>query len=186
MRTIVLATAIIALIGGSTAEADETPREPRTLVVKAQGEKAKRQYCYSTFTIDENGNWTARTLFSNGKNLDGDHFQAILTVKDKQGNSCLALNQVRGVRGASFCKGSCEREVVHSGTSSITSYDLTDKYSYQCTGWDGSDDLLMATGAAVFIACSAAGGGNACSTAIASSLPETGERPSDGGARCGS
>lgn len=159
-----------------TASADETPREPRVLVIKAQGEKARKQYCYSTFTIDENGNWTAKTLFSNGKNLDGDHFQAILTIKDKAGANCLALNQVAGVKGALFCDGSCEREVIHSGVSAITSYDLTDQYSYQCTGWDGTNDQLIATGAVFFVACEAIGGGYACNSSLATSLPETGEK----------
>lgn len=167
---------LLLAITSLTASADETPRDPRVLVIKAQGEKARKQYCYSTFTIDENGNWTAKTLFSNGKNWDGDHFQAILTIKDKAGANCFALNQVAGVKGAFFCDGSCEREVIHSGVSAINSYDLTDQYSYQCTGWDGTDDLLIATGAVFFVSCEAAGGGYACSNSLAASLPETGEK----------
>lgn len=179
LKAMMLAATLVSIT--NAALADETPRsmEPKTLVIKAQGEKARKQYCYSTFTIDEKGNWAARTLFSNGKNLDGDHFQAILVIKDTNGRNCLALNQVRGMRGAMACDGSCEREVVHSGATVLTSHDLTDQYTYQCTGWDRTDDLLMATGAVVAIGCSAAGGGDACSTSLAVAMQETGNRPKD-------
>lgn len=160
------------------AVADEVSRNPKILMIVTKdrdGVKAKYQYCYSKFTIDENGNWTAWTKFSNGKNIDGDHFQAILIVKDKSGRNCLALNQVAGLRAATFCKGSCEREVTHSGTSSVTSYDLTDSYTYQCTGYDEKDDLLAATGATVAIACAAAGLGSSCASGLSAAAIETGQ-----------
>ena len=153
-KTIAFFSALLLIT--PTAFCDES-REPKILTIVKSGEKARKQYCYTTFTIDEGGNWTATTKFSNGKNLDGDHYRATLVIKDKDGKDYLAVSQVAGVKSASMCSGSCERDLYHSGTSVVTSHDLTENAAYECAGYNGKDDLGIAVGVAVSIGCYVAG-----------------------------
>ena len=157
-----------------TLYADEAPRNLTPFLLKLTqpdgsrifGKKASQQYCYTDFEINEKGDWTASTTFSNGSKWDGDNFQAILTVKDKRGNSCLAVSHVRGMSSANLCKGggACERTVSSSGKIDMSSHDVSTDYGYVCTGWDSTDDLLVATGAIVKIGCTLVVGPWSCST----------------------
>jgi hypothetical protein len=184
MRIALLMFVIALAYLGSRALADESPRDP--LVIKLTGsggkeifgQKARRQYCYSGFEIDESGNWKSYTRFSNGRSVDGDNFQSILTVKDKNGNACLAVSHVRGMRGSAFCKGSCERTVNSSGKIDMSSHDVSPEFGYVCTGWDSTDDLLVATGAVVKLGCAIAGGGWSCATLLPTDeAAQTDEKP---------
>lgn len=58
-----------------------------TLNIHHEGKAASKQYCYTDFEIDLDGNWTARSMYSNGQQIDSGRFYSVITVKTKDGRS---------------------------------------------------------------------------------------------------
>lgn len=74
--------------------------EDQAFKIREEGRKDENQYCYTDFQLMPNGDWTAHTKFSNGKKIDGDHYQAILIINDKDGKELVAIKHVAGMRRA--------------------------------------------------------------------------------------
>lgn len=71
-----------------------------TLNIHHEGKAASKQYCYTDFEIDLDGNWTARSMYSNGQQIDSGRFYSVITVKTKDGRSVISIPQNHHVRGS--------------------------------------------------------------------------------------
>lgn len=65
--------------------------------IKREGAIESKQYCYTTFEINQNGEWSAFTKFSNGKTLDGDHFAARMEIYSRSGQKVAFIDHRAGM-----------------------------------------------------------------------------------------
>lgn len=65
----------------------------------ASGTRARKQSCYTTFTVDAEGSWRANTRFTNRRRLHGDYFEAVFRLVDDVGNVMVAIKHGAHVRG---------------------------------------------------------------------------------------
>lgn len=120
----------------------------------------KYQYAYSCFAIRENGTVTARTMFSNGKKWDGDHFTADYIFRDMRKRAVARAHFQVGLNGAAFHHGAVERRLQKSVKLSPVQ---ANRIRYVTIAWgrfDKRDDKLIGDTAikigCALIGCSAA------------------------------
>lgn len=79
----------------------------------ASGSRGRKQYCSTSFTVQPNGSWVARTTFRNRRRLDSDYFESVFRLVDEYGEVAVAIKHGSRV-GARFIKGSSRRVTVTS------------------------------------------------------------------------
>lgn len=90
----ILIMALGLLTGGQALASDFT------LNIHTEGKAASKQYCITDFEIDLDGNWTARSMYSNGQQISSVRFYSVLTVKAKDGRSVITIPQNHHVKGS--------------------------------------------------------------------------------------
>ena len=78
----------------------------------------KKQYAYTDVRVADSGKVTVKTLFSNGKRLDGDTFAARIALLDRSNHFLMGIQHVRGVNAT---YGGKTREVKVRETRSLHS-----------------------------------------------------------------
>lgn len=72
-----------------------------------------KKWCYVTFEIDVDGNWTSTALYSNGQKFKGVRFFSDLTVRAKDKREIMVISQNHHVQH----RGDTQKETsIYSGT----------------------------------------------------------------------
>jgi len=102
-----------------------------------------KQYGYTKVTIGLDNVLTIWTKFSNGKEIDGDHFGVHVILSAGDGKIIRVVTHAAGVNAAAFCRHACEWE-------KTTRVQLTDeeRIKFASIGadyymWDEVDDAEM-------------------------------------------
>lgn len=139
------ATALMIILCGAVSVTSADLRF--TARIHREGQKDNRQYCGTDFVIATDGAWSATTQFSNGKKIDGDHFAAVMTLRDQGGKPLIVTKQVAGVDG-SFGGRARERTVTSKGKvdPAVIGQIVERNTTYQCTSARNSvpDEQIVA------------------------------------------
>lgn len=109
MKTIVTGiTAAFAMIASSSLYASDF-----TLNIHREKDAASHMVCYTDFEIDFDGNWTAKSMYSNGAQWNSGRFYSVIYVKAKDGRPVITIPQNHHVRGSHM--GSAREERTQTG-----------------------------------------------------------------------
>ncbi|TAK53545.1 MAG: hypothetical protein EPO25_10205 [Gammaproteobacteria bacterium] len=115
------------------------------LRIHKEGRKDKKQYCYTDLVVRSNGAYKAKTTFSNGKKIDGDHFWANMIVFDMDKKPLIVVRHAAGV-GAALSGGATERRVESIGKTDPGVLARIERRGtkYQCSGTNKIPDKDLA------------------------------------------
>lgn len=104
-----------------------------TLKIHTEAKAESKQYCYTDFEIDLDGNWTASSMYSNGQQWNPVRFYSVLTVKSKDGRDIITIPQNYHVKG-SHGGGAREERTLESGKlpDKIVRMVSKDNVGYSC------------------------------------------------------
>ena len=105
-----------------------------TLKVNREGRAASKQYCYTDFEIDMEGNWSANSKYSNGHQVESIRLSSVMVIKTKDNKDIIIIPQNHHVKG-SYGGSAREKHTVMTGKlpKEITVQISKGNTSYSCS-----------------------------------------------------
>ncbi|MER2527274.1 MAG: hypothetical protein ABTR07_05030, partial [Candidatus Competibacter denitrificans] len=90
----ILTIGIGVLIGVQTLASDFT------LKIHQEASAASKQYSYTDFEIDLDGNWTAHSMYSNGHQIESIRLYSVMSVVSTDNRTIMIIPQNHHVKGS--------------------------------------------------------------------------------------
>lgn len=107
---------------------------------RGSAQRDRKQTCNTTFTVEPDGTWTARTRFSNRRRVDSDWFEAVFRLVDETGEVSVAVKHGAFVR-ARYRRGPHTVTVTSRGVLDTLALPIERHHVwYRCTDRGGVPD----------------------------------------------